>query len=85
MLKKSVQQGLSSSANLRLTFHASRFTVPVSKARTKLADFLSILLASIAQFEHQYRACQKQRDDIGQNDRPGVEDQPIQKPETDAG
>ena len=27
----------------RFTFHASRFTVPLSEARTKLAEFFSIL------------------------------------------
>ena len=31
-------------ADPRFTFHASRFTVPGSDARTKLADFFSILL-----------------------------------------
>jgi len=33
-----------SAADPRFTFHASRFTVPGSEARTKLADFFSILL-----------------------------------------
>ena len=37
-------QGRSFSADLRFTFHASRFTAPGSDARTKLADFFSILL-----------------------------------------
>jgi hypothetical protein len=37
-------QGRSSSADPRFTFHASRFTLPLSEARTKLADFFSILL-----------------------------------------
>ncbi len=50
-----------------------------------LADFFSILLASIAQLEHQNRPRQKQRDGIGQNNRPGMEDQSIQKPKADAG
>jgi hypothetical protein len=43
MLKKSVQQGRSSEADTRFTFHASRFTVFGSDARTKLAGFFSIL------------------------------------------
>jgi hypothetical protein len=33
-----------SAADPRFTFHASRFTVPGSEARTKLADFFSFLL-----------------------------------------
>ena len=37
-------QGRSSEAGPRFTFHASRFTVPGSDARTPLADFFSILL-----------------------------------------
>jgi hypothetical protein len=37
-------QGRNSSIAPRFTFHASRFTVPVSEARTPLADFFSILL-----------------------------------------
>jgi hypothetical protein len=59
MLKKSVQQGRSSEADIRFTFHASRFTVFGSDARTKhgkrrvsarlgregeKSDFFSILL-----------------------------------------
>ena len=39
-------QGHSSPADLRFTFHASRFTAAGSDARTKLADFFSILLRS---------------------------------------
>ena len=39
------RQGRSSEADPRFTFHASRFTVPESDARTLLADFFSILLA----------------------------------------
>jgi hypothetical protein len=39
------RQGRSSEADPRFTFHASRFTVPESEARTKLADFFSILLS----------------------------------------
>jgi len=39
------KQDHSSVANLPLTFHASRFTVPESEARTPLADFFSILLS----------------------------------------
>jgi hypothetical protein len=39
------RQGRSSAADPRFTFHASRFTVPLSDARTKLADLFSILLA----------------------------------------
>jgi hypothetical protein len=50
-----------------------------------LADFFSILLAPIAQLEHKDRPCQQQRDGIGQNDRPGMKDQSIQKPEEDTG
>ena len=38
------KQGRSSEADPRFTFHASRFTVPLSEARTMLADFFSILL-----------------------------------------
>jgi hypothetical protein len=37
-------QGRNSSADPRFTFHASRFTVPWTDARTPLADFFSILL-----------------------------------------
>ena len=37
-------QGRNSSADTRFTFHASRFTVPGSDARTMLTDFFSILL-----------------------------------------
>ena len=37
-------QGRSSEADLRLTFHVSRFTVFVSDARTPLVEFFSILL-----------------------------------------
>ena len=37
-------QGRSSAADPRFTFHASRFTVLGSEARTPLADFFSILL-----------------------------------------
>ena len=40
----SPKQGRNSAADLRFTFHASRFTVPGSDARTMLADFFSILL-----------------------------------------
>ena len=36
-------------ADPRFTFHASRFTVPVSDARTKLADFFSILSENMSQ------------------------------------
>jgi len=36
-------QGRSSAADPRFTFHASRFTVLGSEARTKLAVFFSIL------------------------------------------
>ena len=39
-------QGRNSAADHRFTFHASRFTVPGSDARTKLAVFFSILLIS---------------------------------------
>jgi hypothetical protein len=45
MLKKAVQQGRSSEADPRFTFHASRFTVFGGDARTPLADFFSILLS----------------------------------------
>jgi len=38
------KQGRSSAADPRFTFHASRFTVPGSEARTPLTDFFSILL-----------------------------------------
>jgi hypothetical protein len=38
------KQGHSSEADPRFTFHASRFTILGSEARTKLADFFSILL-----------------------------------------
>jgi hypothetical protein len=38
------KQARSSAADPRFTFHASRFTVPGSEARTPLADFSSILL-----------------------------------------
>jgi len=50
-----------------------------------LAGFFSILLATIAQLEHQYSPRQQQRDGIGQNDRPGMQKQSIQKPEADTG
>ena len=40
-------QGRSSEADPRFTFHASRFTVLGSEARTKLADFFSILLTYV--------------------------------------
>ena len=43
MLKKAVQQGRNFAADPRFTFHASRFTVPGSDARTLLVDFFSIL------------------------------------------
>jgi hypothetical protein len=48
MLKKAVQQCRSSADDPRFTFHASRFTVPGSEARTTLADFFSILLGVAA-------------------------------------
>ena len=38
------RQGRSFSADPRFTFYASRFTAPGSDARTKVADFYSILL-----------------------------------------
>jgi hypothetical protein len=38
------KQGRNSAADPRFTFHASRFTIPESHARTLLADFFSILL-----------------------------------------
>ena len=38
------KQGRSSEADPRFTFHASRFTVPESEARTLLADFFNNLL-----------------------------------------
>jgi len=38
------KQGRSSATDPRFTFHASRFTVPGSDARTMLADYFSILL-----------------------------------------
>ena len=38
------RQGRGSAVDPRFTFHASRFTVPGSDARTMLADFFSILL-----------------------------------------
>ena len=38
------RQGHSSAADPRFTFHASRFTVPGSDARTKLAGCFSIML-----------------------------------------
>jgi len=38
------KQGRSSASDPRFTFHASRFTVPESDARTMLADYFSILL-----------------------------------------
>ena len=41
------KQGRSSAVDPRLTFHASRFTVPWSEARTPLADFFSILLLDL--------------------------------------
>jgi len=37
-------QGRAPRLTPRFTFHASRFTVPGSEARTKPADFFSILL-----------------------------------------
>ena len=37
-------QGRNSAADPRFTFHASRFRLPWNDARTKLADFFSILL-----------------------------------------
>jgi hypothetical protein len=48
-------QGRNFALDPRFTFHASRFTVPGSDARTKLADFFSILL-----FLHRFRAQQEQ-------------------------
>jgi hypothetical protein len=42
------RQGRSSEADPRFTFHASRFTVPESDARTPLADFFSTLLGAAA-------------------------------------
>ena len=44
MLKKAVQQGRSSAAEPRFTFHVSPFTALESDARTPLVDFFSILL-----------------------------------------
>ena len=41
------KQGRNSAVDPRFTFHASRFTVPVSEARTPLADFFSLLLTLI--------------------------------------
>ena len=41
------RQGRSSAAEPRFTFHVSPFTVLESDARTKLADFLSILLVQL--------------------------------------
>ena len=38
------QQGHSFATDPRFTFHALRFTVPLSEARTKLGDFFSILV-----------------------------------------
>ena len=38
------KQGRRSEADPRFTFHASRFTILGSEARTKLTDFFSILL-----------------------------------------
>jgi len=57
----------------------------LNDARRLPADFFSILLAPIAQLEHKDRPCQQQRDGIGQDDRPGMEDQSIQKPKAHAG
>jgi len=39
-------QGRNSMADPRFTFHASRFTIPGSDARTPLADFINSLLAN---------------------------------------
>jgi hypothetical protein len=41
-----LKQGRSSATDPRFTFHASRFTVPGSDAKTPLADFFSILLGA---------------------------------------
>ena len=46
------KQGHSAAADPRFTFHASRFTVPGSDARTKLADYFSILLDRLANLKH---------------------------------
>ena len=45
------RQDRSSEADPRFTFHTSRFTAPGSDARTKLADFFSILLDDL------FRSC----------------------------
>ena len=44
-----LKQGRNFAADPRFTFHASRLTVPGSDARTKLADFFSILPGLIGQ------------------------------------
>jgi len=45
------KQGRSSADDPRFTFHASRFTVPGSEARTKLAGFFSVLLGAAVEGE----------------------------------
>jgi hypothetical protein len=41
------KQDRSSAADPRFTFHASRFTVPGSEARTRLSNSFSILLVEL--------------------------------------
>src|SRR6266850_5066915 len=51
---------------------------PGLKNRRQLLQPTELTAANpIAQLEHKDRPCQQQRDGIGQNDRPGMEDQSI--------
>jgi hypothetical protein len=49
------KQGRNSVADSRFAFHASRFTVPGSEARTKLAGFFSVLLGAAVERERPNR------------------------------
>ena len=50
LCKRSVQQGRSSSADPRFTFHTSRFTAAESDARKRLADFFNSLLGGRGEY-----------------------------------
>jgi len=51
----------------------------------KKGDFFQHLLGSVAQLERQNGPSQKQGDEIGDNDRPRMQHQSIEEPETDSG
>ena len=63
-------QGRNSAADLRFTFHVSRFTVPGSDATTLLADFFSILLTAKGLFGR-YKLTFDDCSDRGQSFRRG--------------